>query len=40
MDNEKRILLAVALSIAVLFSYQYLFTPPAKKADTQCCADS
>ncbi len=35
MDNEKRILLAVALSIAVLFSYQYLFTPPAKKADTQ-----
>ena len=32
MDNEKRILLAVALSIAVLFCYQYLFTPPAKKA--------
>ena len=31
MDNEKRILLAVALSIAVLFSYQYLFTPTQKK---------
>ncbi|MBN2108390.1 MAG: membrane protein insertase YidC [Deltaproteobacteria bacterium] len=39
MDNEKRILLAVALSIAVLFSYQYLFTPPpAKKADTPAVA--
>jgi len=32
MDNEKRILLAVALSIAVLFGYQYLFTPPPKTA--------
>jgi YidC/Oxa1 family membrane protein insertase len=39
MDNEKRILLAVALSIAVLFSYQYLFTPPpVKKADTPAVA--
>jgi YidC/Oxa1 family membrane protein insertase len=35
MDNEKRILLAVALSIAVLFSYQYLFTPPPKKVEPQ-----
>ncbi|MCX5901253.1 MAG: membrane protein insertase YidC, partial [Proteobacteria bacterium] len=33
MDNEKRILLAVALSIAVLFGYQYLFTPATKKID-------
>ena len=33
MDNEKRILIAVALSIAVLFIYQYLFTPPPKKTE-------
>lgn len=31
MDNDKRILLAVALSIAVLFGYQYLFTPVPQK---------
>ena len=31
MENEKRILLAIILSIAVLFLYQSLFAPPPKK---------
>ncbi len=32
MDNEKRALLAIVLSLLVLFIYQYFFAPPPKKA--------
>lgn len=31
MDNEKRALLAIVLSLLVLFIYQYFFAPPPKK---------
>ena len=31
MDNEKRAILAIVLSLLVLFIYQYLFAPPPKK---------
>ncbi len=38
MDNEKRIFLAILLSIVVLYVYQAYFVPPPKKPDTKPAA--
>jgi YidC/Oxa1 family membrane protein insertase len=35
MDNEKRAILAIVLSLLVLFIYQYLFAPPPKKVTSK-----
>ena len=35
MDNEKRAILAIVLSLLVLFIYQYLFAPPPKKVKSK-----